>query len=192
MKNYDMVVMAASAGGIAALKNVLGALPADFPVPVAVVQHRPVEQPNLLAQVLRHFTPLKVKTAEQGERLKPGTVYLAPPDLHLLIRKYGFCKLVDGTKIRHLRSSANPLFTSAAEVFGKRVIAVVLTGGDRDATDGVQSVKNQGGTVITQDEETSAAFGMPRSAIETGCVDEVLPLGEIGPTLLRLVTTGES
>jgi two-component system chemotaxis response regulator CheB len=92
--------------------------------------------------------------------------------------------LADGRKIRGVLSSANPLFESAARALPSRVIAVVLTGYDRDGTDGVQAVKRSGGIVIAQDEATSESFGMPRSAIETGCVDRVLPLQEIGPALV--------
>jgi two-component system chemotaxis response regulator CheB len=186
---YDMVVMAASYGGINALREVLGGLPADFPVPVAIVQHRTANPPNVLSKVLGRFTPLAVKTAEEGETMRPGTVYLAPPDLHLYVQRDGVCHLFDGQKIRNVRSSANPLFNSAADAFEGRVIAVVLTGLDSDGTDGVQSVKARGGMVIAQDEATSAAFGMPGSAIATGCVDRVLTLGEIGPALRRLVET---
>ena len=184
-----MVVIAASAGGVTALGEVLGALPADFPIPIAVVQHRTGKDPYQLAKVLGRRTPLTVKNAENGEQMRPGTVYLAPADLHLLIGRNGLCTLSDGRKIRHVRSSADPLFTSAAGAFGN-VIAVVLTGGDGDASDGVQSVSAQGGIVIAQDPETSEAPGMPQSAIDTGCVDRVLPLGEIGPALVRLVETG--
>jgi two-component system chemotaxis response regulator CheB len=188
---YDLVVMAASYGGVQALREVLGGLPADFPVPVAIVQHRSANPPNLLAKVLGRSTPLAIKTAEEGETMRPGTVYLAPPDLHMYIQSGGVCHLSDGRKIRHLRSSANPLFDSAASVFDGRLIAVVLTGSARDATDGVQAVKARGGMVIAQDKATSAAFGMPGSAIATGCVDRVLPLEEIGPALRRLVEAGE-
>jgi two-component system chemotaxis response regulator CheB len=189
---YDLVVMAASAGGVHALQAVLFALPADFQVPIAVVQHRSTRQPNLLARVLGRCTALAVKIAEPSEVMQPGTVYLAPPDLHLTVHRDGSFALSDGQKIRHVRSSANPLFESAAEAFGGRVIAVVLTGGDRDATDGVQSVKAHGGMVIAQDEATSEHFGMPHAAIETGCVDWVLPVEQIGPTLVKLMTDAEA
>lgn len=186
---YHLVVMAASYGGIQALSEVLGNLPADFPAPIAVVQHRSSELPNMLALVLGRRTPLTVKTAEEGETMRPGIVYLAPPDLHFSVLRGGVCHLADGKMIRFVRSSANPLFDSAADIFKERVIAVVLTGTNSDATDGVKSVKSHGGMVIVQDEATSAAFGMPRSAIATGCVDQILPLAEIGPALRRLVAT---
>jgi two-component system, chemotaxis family, protein-glutamate methylesterase/glutaminase len=185
---YDLVAIAASAGGIEAIGTVLNALPSDFPVPIAIVQHRTANPPNLLARVLARRTTLAVKTAEQNEVMRPGTVYLAPPDLHLTVRSDRSASLINGGKIRHVLSSANPLFSSAAEALGGRVIAVVLTGGNRDATDGVQSVRMGGGVVLAQDEATSEHFAMPRSAIATGCVDRVLPLGDIAPTLIGLVT----
>jgi two-component system, chemotaxis family, protein-glutamate methylesterase/glutaminase len=118
--------------------------------------------------------------------MEPGTVYLAPPHAHLSVDEDLRVSLKEGCKIRHVLSSANPLFESAARALPGRVIAVVLTGYDRDATDGVQAVRLSGGTVIAQDETTSQSFGMPRSAIQTGCVDRVLPLPEIGPALLAL------
>lgn len=188
---YDLVVIAASAGGIEALSTILAALPADFPIPIAVVQHRTTQLPNRQALVLSRHTPLAVKTAEQSELMRPGHVYLAPPDRHLTVRPDRTVDLTDGHRIRHLLSSANPLFSSAAEALGGRVIAVVLTGGDRDATDGVQAVRVSGGVVLAQDEATSAHFAMPRSAIETGCVDRVLPLASIAPALVGLVTGTE-
>ena len=184
-QHHAVVVMAASAGGIQALQKVLCGLPRDFSLPIAIVQHRTGNPPNLLARVLGRHTALTVKNAEDGERMSAGTVYLAPPREHLVIRPDESLALIDGRKIRHLRSSANPLFASAAQVYGDGVIAVVLTGGDRDATDGVQTVRQHGGIVLAQDEATSAIFGMPRSAIQTGAVHAILPLPEIAPELLR-------
>jgi two-component system, chemotaxis family, protein-glutamate methylesterase/glutaminase len=185
-RHHALVVMAASAGGVQALQKVLSGLPRDFPLPIAVVQHRTGNPPNLLARVLGRHTALTVKNAEDGERMRAGTVYLAPPREHLVVRPDESLALINGRKIRHLRSSANPLFASAAQVYGDGVIAVVLTGGDRDATDGVQSVRQHGGIVIAQDEATSAMFAMPRAAIQTGAVHAILPLPDIAPELLRL------
>jgi two-component system chemotaxis response regulator CheB len=190
-KRYALVVIAASAGGIQALQKLLAALPPDYPLPIAIVQHRTGNPPNLLARVLGRHTALKVKTAEDGESMHGGNVYLAPAHEHLIVRRDETLALVDGRKIRHVQSSANPLFASAAQVFGDGVIAVVLTGGDRDATDGVQSVKHHGGIVIAQDEASSQLFSMPHSAIETGCVDAILPIGEIAPELQRLARVPE-
>ena len=189
---YNLIVMAASFGGVQALREILGKLPADFPAPIAIVQHRSTEPPNMLAKVLGRATLLAVKTAEEGETMRPGTVYLAPSDHHLQVQSGGVFHLMDGRRIHHLQSSANPLFDSAAGVFDGHLIAVVLTGSAHDATEGVQSVKARGGLVIAQDEATSEAFGMPGSAIATGCVDRILPLQEIGPALCRLVEAGAS
>jgi two-component system chemotaxis response regulator CheB len=185
---YDLVAIVASTGGVKALEEILAWLPADFPVPIAVVQHRSTQHPNLLARVLGRHTELTVKLAEEGEVLQPGKVYLAQPDLHLVVNDNRTLGLRNGHRIRHVLSSGNPLFESAAQALGERVIAIVLTGYDSDGTDGVQAVKNAGGTVIAQDEASSQAFNMPRSAIETGCVDRVLALGEIGPALVQLAS----
>ena len=187
---FAVIALAASAGGLQALSQILSTLPADFPVPLAVIQHRTTKSPNLLARVLARQTRLKVKTATDGEQMHPGTVYIAPPDQHLLINTDHTLALSDGRRIRHVLSSANPPFTSAAHTFKNRVIAVVLTGGDSDATDGVQSVKAAGGIVIVQDQATSEHFAMPKAAIETSCGDYVLPLNQSGPTLLRFVRAG--
>jgi two-component system chemotaxis response regulator CheB len=111
---------------------------------------------------------------------------VAPADKHLVIRADRTFGVTNGRKIHHVRSSADPLFQSAAQVSGGGVLAVVLTGGDSDASDGVLAVKAAGGTVIAQDRATSDHFGMPGSAIRTGAVDYILPLEEIGPTILEL------
>lgn len=183
----DIIVVAASAGGLKALTQILSQLPADLPVPVAIVQHRSTMQPGMLATILSKSTTLKVKNAVEGEHMEAGTVYVAPPDKHLLINQDHTLTLSNGKKIRYILSSANPLFTSAAQVFKDRVIAVVLTGGGDDASDGVQSVKAAGGIVIAQDRESSENFSMPKSAINTGCVDYILALNDIGSVLVHFV-----
>ncbi|HEX3234429.1 MAG TPA: chemotaxis protein CheB [Gemmatimonadales bacterium] len=183
--------MAASAGGVDALGTILSGLPAWFPVPVAVVQHRSTHLPNMLAHVLGRYTTLCVKTAEAGEAPQPGTIYLAPPDRHLSITPDGTFGLADdGTLIHHTHSAADPLFLTAAEVHRDRVIAVVLTGGGDDGAEGARSVGLAGGVVLAQDEATSQVFSMPRATIATSHADAVLPLEAIGPALIRLVQTG--
>ena len=182
-----VVVIAASAGGVEAVAKLLSALPVAFPAPIVIVQHRRPANPSQLRQVLARFTRLPVVDAKERDRLKPGVVYVARPDRHLSISNAGRVHYSNGHhKIRHLLSSANPLFESSAEAFGPGVIGVVLTGTDGDGTDGVQAIKRCGGTVIAQNEATSQFFGMPASAIGTGAVDYVLPLEEIGPALCRL------
>lgn len=186
MSDYDIVVLAASAGGVSALGDVVAGLPADFPLPLVVVQHRSAEAKSFLDEILARRTRLRVKNVLSGEALQPGTVYVAPPNRHVTLRPDGTFALVNGRRIRHVQSSANPLLESAASVLRGRVLAVVLTGYGSDGTDGVQSVKAWGGTVIAQDRASSQAFGMPLSAIRTGAVDLVLPLNDIAPMLVRL------
>lgn len=181
-----VVVMAASSGGLAALSRVLGGLPADFPLPIGIVQHRSDALPNLLPQLLSRAGPLPAKLAEEGEVMRPGMVYLAPPDRHLVMRPDRSVAFMDGGRIRYVRSSANPLFESAAEGLDGGVIGVVLTGYGADGTDGVQAIRAAGGIVIAQDPATAAQGEMPASAIRTGMVDYVVPLEQIAPLLVRL------
>jgi two-component system chemotaxis response regulator CheB len=183
---YGLVAIAASAGGIPALKALLSTLPRNLPVPVAVVLHRSRRELDLLPMVLGRSSPLPVRRVEPGQTILPGTVYVAPADAHLVVSTNRRFELIDGRRIRHVFSSANPLFSTVADVLGP-VIGVVLTGMGRDGTDGVQAVKQAGGIVIAQDEATSEWFSMPRSAIDTGVVDYVLPLDRIGAKLVELL-----
>lgn len=185
---YDLVAIVASAGGLKAMEAILESLPADFPVPIALVQHRATTMPDTLARVLSRHTELAVKLADDGESLQPGTVYVARPDLHLVVDDRRTLHHVDGHKVRHVLSSGNMLFESAAAALGPRAIAVVLSGYNSDGTDGVQAVKRAGGIVLAQDEASAQVFLMPRSAVATGCVDKVLPADAIGAELVRLVS----
>lgn len=182
-----LITIAASAGGIQAIRTILRSLPLDLPASIVIVQHRTPGRDSWINQVLRGAAPLRVIGAADGETIKPATVYVARADSHLTVAADKTFHYRNGTKIRHLRSSANPLFESAARVFDGHVIAVVLTGSGHDATDGVQGVKAHGGLVIAQNEATSEHFSMPRSAIRSGAVDYVLPLDAIGPALNDIV-----
>jgi two-component system chemotaxis response regulator CheB len=190
MEQYEAVVIVASVGGIQALSTVLSALPADFPVPVFVVQHRSSTLPSVLSAVIGRSTNLEVKNAEQGETPRAGTVYLAPADRHMTITPEHTIDLLGGKRIKFLLSAGDPLFVSAAKIYGNGVIAVVLTGMIANGAVGVRHVKRAGGVVIAQDQRTSQAFQMPQAAIATGCVDAVLPLEEIGPQILALTRLG--
>jgi two-component system chemotaxis response regulator CheB len=183
----ELIVVAASAGGVPALKTLFRGLPSRFPDPVAAVLHRTRREPHNLARVLGRGVPLRVKLAAQGAQPVPGTIYLAPPARHLVVRPDRTFHLMDGLKIKYLHSSANPLFESAAYALDGGIIAVVLSGGGSDGINGVQAVAGMGGSVIAQD-PTSAEFdGMPRAAIASGAVNDALPLEEIAPALVRLV-----
>jgi two-component system chemotaxis response regulator CheB len=150
-----------------------------------VVQH--VARSSQLPKILGWRTALRVKWAEEGDRLRPGAVFLAPPDRHLVVNPGGTLSLSHAPRVHHVRPSAEPLFSSAAAAYGPRAVAVVLTGGDANGSAAVRDVKRAGGTVIAQDEATSEHFDMPRAAIATGAVDHVVPLGRIAPLLEELV-----
>lgn len=189
---FDVVAVAASAGGLKALSQVFSALPGDFPAALVVVQHLDPRHRSLMADILSRRTALDVKQAEEGDRLRPGMIYIAPPNMHLLVNPDGSLSLAQSELVHFVRPSADLLFESVAASFKNRAIGVVLTGTGSDGTTGVQAIKKMGGTVLAQDEATSEFFGMPNAAINTGSVDFVLPLGEIPAALVTLVTTGEA
>lgn len=184
---FDIVALAASAGGLKALTDVLSALPADFPAPLVVVQHLDPRHRSLMAEILGKRTALPVKEACEGDRVEPGHAYVAPPNRHLLVNPDKTLSLTQTQLVHFVRPSADLLFESAAASYRDRAIAVVLSGSGRDGAMGVKAIKKMGGTVIVQDEKTSEFFGMPEAAQQTGMVDFVLPLHEIAPALQTLV-----
>ena len=184
---FDLVSLAASAGGLKALSEVLSHLPDNFPAAIVIVQHLDPRHRSLMADILSRRTPLTVKEAREGDCLSPGTVYIAPPNRHLLVNPDGTLSLSQSELVHFVRPSADLLFDSVAASYRDRAIAVVLTGTGTDGVMGVQAIKKMGGTVIAQDEESSEFFGMPGAAIQTGEVDFILPLLEIAPALVSLV-----
>jgi two-component system chemotaxis response regulator CheB len=183
---FEIVALAASAGGLQALSEVLSGLPADFPIPIAVVQHLDPRHRSLMAEILGKRTKLQVRQAENGDTLEPGTVYIAPPDHHLLVNRDGTLSLSHSEMVHFVRPSADLLFESVAASHKDRAIAVVLTGAGRDGAMGIEAVKKMGGTTIAQNEETAEHSGMPSAAIATHKVDFVLELDEIAPALITL------
>ena len=188
---FDVVALAASAGGLMALSTVLAALPAGFPAAVVLVQHLDPHHRSLMAEILGRRTALPVKQAEEGDGLRPAMVSIAPPNRHLLVNPDGTLSLSQSELVHFVRPSADLLFESVAASYKGRAIAVVLTGSGSDGAMGVRAIKKMGGTVIVQDEKTAEFFGMPGAAIQTGQVDFILPLDEIGPALVTLVTKKE-
>jgi len=145
-----------------------------------------------MADILGRRTPLRVKQVADGDRVEPGTVYIAPPNRHLLLNRDRTFSLTQTELVHFVRPSADLLFESVAASMQSRAIALVLSGSGSDGSMGVRAIKKMGGTVIVQDEETAEFFGMPGAAIQTGAVDFVLPLGEIAPALVTLVVKSES
>lgn len=180
---YDVVAIGGSAGGIQALIAVLSSLPASFPLPILVVQHLSATLPSRLPEVLGWRTSLRAKWAQDGEPLAPGTVYVAPPDRHLLVGTGRRVALSSAERAGRWRPSVDALFHSAAEVCGARAIAVVLSGVMWDGAAGVAAVAERGGITIAQDEATCDHFDMPAAALDLGRADVVLPPRKIAQAL---------
>lgn len=182
---YSVVVIGVSAGGFEALKRLLGELPADFPLPILIVQHlRPGT--GSLADALQHFCTIRLKEADEGETMTPGTVYFAPPDYHLLVERDGSLALSVDPPVRYARPSVDVLFDAAADAFGTGVIGVILTGANDDGSNGLLSIKSAGGTTIVQDPADAEVTQMPFSALRATAADHVLPLAQIPATLCAL------
>lgn len=186
---FNVVAIAASKGGLPAISKILSALPTDFPAAITVVQHLYANSPSYMAQILSNRTALRVKQAQTGDVLRPGTVYVGVPNKHLVVNPNGTLFLSDRAKVNFVRPSANVLFQSVATSCKARAIAVVLTGKDTDGVLGVLAIKKHGGIAIAQDEATCECFDMPKAAIATGKVDLVLPVQAIASTLVNLVST---
>ena len=188
---FDVVGLVASAGGLRAVSEVLGVLPAAFPAAVVIVQHLDRHHRSLMAEILNRRTALTVREAAEGNRLSPGTVDIAPPDRHLLVNPDGSLSLSQSELVHFVRPSADLLLESLAGSYRERALAVVLTGAGSDGAMGVEAVHKMGGTVIVQDPTDADFAGMPQAALNTGSADFVLALKDIPATLLKLVTSGK-
>lgn len=184
----EIVVVGASAGGLKALETILGALPRGFPVPIVAVQHRARDSSDAYAEVLGKGSALPVHEIEDDDRLRAPGVYLAPPDYHVLIEPGRMVLSVD-EPVSYSRPSIDVLFESAADVYGARVCAVLLTGANADGAKGLVRIKQAGGYAIVQDPKTAESPEMPAAGIAKAPVDMVLPLGEIADALVRRVAS---
>jgi two-component system chemotaxis response regulator CheB len=186
--HYGIVAIASSAGGITALSRVLGSLPAGFPVPVVVVQHLDRRHETVIASVLARRTTLPVILARADEQATAGTIYVAPPNYHLLVGAGGTLTLSSSELVHFVRPSADLLFESVSGAYGAAALACVLTGSGHDGATGVSAVKSRGGTVIVEDPRSAEFKGMPEAAVAAVAADFVLPLDEIGSMIIGLVT----
>ena len=185
----DVVVMGISTGGPQGLKRVIPTLPADFPVPVAVVLHMPVGYTELYARKLDELSHLSVVEARAGHRLAAGTVTIARAGWHLKLQRDEAGHLVahldaEPREALH-RPSVDVLFRSAADVVGDRVLAVVMTGMGTDGTEGAAWVKARGGSILTEAEDTCVVYGMPRSVVEAGLSDAAVPLDRMASAMME-------
>lgn len=186
MKNtYDAVVVGASAGGLYALMRILQPLPVDYPLPVMIVQHRSKDERDLLEEVLQQKCSIRIKQADEKEKIQPGIVYFAPPDYHLLIERNGTFSLSFDAPVNYARPSIDVLFETAAEVFKQRLLGIILTGANSDGARGIKKISLLGGTTVAQQPETADYPEMPRAAINTGYVQHTLDPDAIGDFLLH-------
>lgn len=181
-----VVVIGASTGGPQALVEVLQKLPGRIPACLLVVQHMPKGFTKSFAERLDNLSALDVKEAEDGEPLRPGVAFVAPGDYHMIIEDSAV-KLNQGDKIHGVRPAVDATMKSAAEAFEADTVGVLLTGMGSDGALGMKVIKERGGATIAQDESTSIIFGMPKAALELGCVDKVVPISQIPLEILRIL-----
>jgi two-component system, chemotaxis family, protein-glutamate methylesterase/glutaminase len=181
-----VAALVASAGGLAAILRVLAELPASLPASVVVLLHLNPAYRSVLGEILGRQTALVVRQAIQGDKLRQGFVYVAPPDAHLVLAGDAL-SLDGGPPVQHVRPSADRLLLSLADGGARGHLGVILSGTGRDGTDGAIALREAGGTVFAQDEATSDYFGMPEAAINAGAVDKVLPIDEIAPAVIDFV-----
>ncbi len=185
---YEVVAIGSSAGGLHSLFQLLTPLPAELPSSILVVQHLSPEHPSHLAEVLERRLKLKVRQASDGERMIAGTVYVAPPNLHLLAEPQ-HVRLLGSPAVHHSRPSIDLLFESVAVNFGDHGIGIILSGTGRDGAAGVRSIKMAGGVTMAEDPSKAEFSAMPYAAVATGCVDIVLPLSKLAGSLIELCYT---
>ena len=185
---YSVLVVGVSTGGPQGLKSVIARLPADFPIPVAVVLHMPIGYTEAYAKRLDELSALTVIEAPDGEEVRPGLVMVAPAGRHLTFRRTEDGRVVTALDVRPLdtahRPSVDVLFQSAADVYGERVLAVVMTGMGADGRDGAAWIKARGGAVLTEAEESCVVYGMPRAIVEAGLSDEAVPLDRLSTAIM--------
>ena len=191
MKRASIAVVGASWGGLAALSKLVKGLPKEFPIPVAVVQHRSKHADDLLASLLQDLTPLRVVDVEDKEPFEAGTVYIAPANYHLLVDE-GHFTLTTDPMVRFSRPSIDVTFMSAGDAYPNATIGVILTGANDDGSRGLKHIVDRGGKGIVQDPETAESKTMPAAALRAVPQAEVLPLEAIAPRLVSMTTAAPS
>ena len=188
-KAVEVLAIGVSTGGPNALAEVIPRIPADFPVPIVIVQHMPPTFTRLLAERLTAHSSIKVVEAADGMPLAPGVALIAPGDYHMVIRREvrGGVKafLNQEPQENSCRPAVDVLFRSVAQVYGAATLAVILTGMGQDGLHGCQRIRDSGGQILVQDEATSVVWGMPGFVVNAGLADAVLPIQEVGPAIVR-------
>jgi two-component system chemotaxis response regulator CheB len=188
-----IVAIGTSTGGPRALQEVLTRLPGNLPCPTLVVQHMPPGFTKSLAERLNTLCELTVKEAADNDKLVAGTVYIAPGDFHLTLRREStgtYVKLNKDPAIGGLRPAVDPMMVSVSETYGIKTVGVILTGMGHDGAKGMQAIKRLRGLTIAEDQSTAVVFGMPKAAIEAGVVDTVLPLPQVAEGIIQCLKKG--
>lgn len=181
----SVIVVGASSGGFAVLQRLAADLPAELGAALFVVWHMPPDGHGVLPEVLGRAGPLPAAHAVDGEPIAPGRIYTAPPDHHLLVEP-GRVRVTRGPQEHRFRPAVDPLFRSAAQAYGPRVIGVVLSGALDDGAAGLRAIKRRGGVAVVQDPEDAEVASMPRSAMRAAAVDHVAPAADLAALLVRL------
>jgi two-component system chemotaxis response regulator CheB len=184
--HYEAIVIGVSSGGMNALKIISSALPIDFKIPIIIVQHVGAHSDSQWIQLLNEKSNLHVKEADEKEKIEKGTIYIAPPNYHLLIEKDKTFSLTIDERVNFARPSIDVLFESAAEAYRNKLIGIVLTGSNSDGTIGITRIKECGGLSIIQDPKTAESSYMPKSAITAIEPDYILSLENIIALLIEL------
>ena len=182
------IVIGTSAGGMEALAQIIPKLPANFPVPIIIVQHISPHSENYITVYLNKLSKLKVKEADEKEVVKAGTVYLAPPNYHLLIELDKTLSLATSERVSYARPSIDILFETAAEAYGRWLIGVLLTGANHDGAKGLLKIHNFGGVTIVQNPATAEVNMMPQSALKLFRPTKILDLENIADYLVRITS----
>ncbi len=177
--DIDAVAIGASAGGVEVLSVLLSALPASCRASFFIVMHIPRERPSLLADVFNAKCALPVREAEDKEPVQPGTVYFAPPDYHLLLDRGPALALSSDEPVHFSRPSIDVLFDSAADIYGERLLGLILTGANQDGAEGLAAVGRAGGRTVVQEPGGAAVPFLPEAALQVGPVDFVLSLAQL-------------
>ncbi len=185
--SVQAIVIGASAGGVHALLQVLPALPADFPAPILVVIHVPPRRENAIVSLLSEKCRLIVKEAEDKEPIVPGTIYLGPPDYHLLVEDDGRIALSSDDAVNHSRPAIDVLFETAADAFGPQLAGIVLTGANHDGAKGLRAISDAGGTAIVQAPATAEVSYMPQAALAASPAARSITLNDMPAALMEMV-----
>lgn len=188
MSKHDIVVLGASAGGVEALVQLTHTLPADLPATIFIVLHVPPQSPSKLPTILSRSGQLPALHPTDGTNIERGHIYIAPPNYHMLLEE-AHIRIVRSPKVNRHRPAIDPLFRSAANIYGPRVTGIVLTGALDDGTAGLIAIKHQGGITIVQDPDDAQYSSMPQSALEHVKIDYTLPLVDIASRIVTIVDT---